>query len=122
MAGTGLTFGVTGDKGDFSATIFESIATKQTPQISDAQGEDGKTTHSIAYSMENTVDVSGYVDGAIGVQGGQVATVAGLTGLVTNMTINQSNKDWQKYSATVSKKDNAVLIPYDGASSSSAGA
>ena len=104
-------FGITSTAAGITATVLNSVNSSQTAEIAEARGVDGKVTDRKAYSQTKTVEVSGLVDGSITVEAGDKVTAGGITdGLVTNLSVTESNTDYQQFSATVETKDSAANV------------
>ena len=104
-----LSFGVTLTGG---YGVLQSAGKTSTAEIAEARNEVGKVTDMKAYSRTNEGTSEGIFDGDTVADAGAELTVAGVAGLITNVSVNESNTDYKRVSVTVQTKDAAVLSAY----------
>lgn len=106
-------FGITSTASGVSAVVLQGVTRNETADIKDAVGSDGKVTDSIAVSVTKTAEIKGLVDGTISTTAGAKITAGGITdGLVSNLSVTESNQDYQQFSCTVQTKDSAANVAY----------
>ena len=104
------TFGITGTAP--TAVVLNTLTVNKKPEIAEARDEDGKVTDRKAYSLTETVSVEGLVDGTGFPEGGQTASIGGKTFMCEDSTVTEKNVDYQRYAATLTKKDSETQVAY----------
>lgn len=106
-------FGVISTNGSLAASLLQNITKSSSAEIAEAQNEKGKRTDMIAYSRTETISCDFVMDtGDTLPQVGSKVTIGGVEGLVTEISINESNTAYTSGSMTIETKDSAALVDY----------
>ena len=107
------TFGCTStSSGTGVAMVINSVTKRTSAEIAEARGTTGKVTDQQAYSREQAHSVSGLVDGSHSIKAGASATIAGLTAILTEANLQETNTGYQTCDMANAKKDNATQVAY----------
>lgn len=109
MSENNLVFGVT-SSGTWG--VFQSATHNDSAEIAEARGADGAVIEMKAYSVANEKQFEALLDSTATLPKiGESLTVGSWQGLITSVSLTETNTDFQKISITAQLKDGAVLQP-----------
>jgi hypothetical protein len=87
------------------------VTRSETAEVAEARDADGTATDRKAYSVTKKAEITGLIDGTFSVTAGSVVTAGGITsGIVTDLSVTETNDGYQTFSATVETKDSATNV------------
>lgn len=107
-----LSFGVTSTGG---YGVLQTVTRGSTAEKAEARDETGKVTDEIAYSRTSTAQADFVADTATAENAyaaGTSLTIGDLTGLITDVSVNETNADYKRGSVSIEKKDAATQVAY----------
>ena len=94
--------------------IFQSVSHNDSAEVAEARGADGKVIEQKAYSVTNEKQFEALIDSAETATAipviGETLTVGDFTGIITSVSLTESNTEYQKLSVTAQQKDSASVV------------
>jgi hypothetical protein len=94
--------------------IFQSVNHNDSAEVAEARGADGKVIEQKAYSVTNEKQFEALIDSEVATLPGigEALTVGTWEGIITSVSLTESNTEYQKLSVTAQKKDSATIVGF----------